>query len=35
LKAYLIESPVGLFLIDKTGKIVEKALFPRNPKDAA
>src|SRR5438309_4809965 len=35
MKAYLIESPVGLFLIDKTGKIVEKALFPRNPKDAA
>src|SRR5207244_11087893 len=26
---------MGLFLIDKTGKIVEKALFPRNPKDAA
>lgn len=35
LKAYLIESPAGLFLIDKSGKIVEKALFPRNPKDAA
>ena len=35
MKAYLIESPVGLFLIDKTGKIIEKALFPRNPKDAA
>src|SRR2546428_6431871 len=35
MKTYLIESPVGLFLIDKTGKIVEKALFPRNPKDAA
>ncbi len=35
MKAYLIESPAGLFLIDKSGKIVEKALFPRNPKDAA
>ena len=35
MKTYLIESPAGLFLIDKTGKIVDKALFPRNPKDAA
>jgi len=35
LKAYLIDSPVGLFLLEKTGKITEKTLFPRNPKDAA
>lgn len=35
MKAYLVESPAGLFLLEKTGKISEKALFPRNPKDAA
>jgi len=35
LKAYLVDSPAGLFLLEKTGKIAEKALFPRNPKDAA
>src|SRR6266481_6343219 len=35
LKAYLDDSPAGLFLLEKTGKIAEKALFPRNPKDAA
>jgi len=35
LKAYLIDSPAGLFLLEKTGKITEKTLFPRNPKDAA
>src|SRR5437773_1612791 len=35
LKAYVVDSPAGLFLLEKTGKIAEKALFPRNPKDAA
>lgn len=35
MKAYLIESPAGLFIIEKTGKLSEKALFPSNPKDAA
>src|SRR5437660_10433406 len=35
LKAYLVDSPAGLFLLEKTGKIAEKALFPRHPKDAA
>ncbi len=35
MKAYLIESPAGLFLLEKTGKLSEKALFPHNPKDAA
>jgi nucleolar protein 56 len=35
LKAYLVDSPAGLFLLEKTGKIAEKVLFPRNPKDAA
>jgi len=35
LKAYLIDSPAGLFLLEKTGKIAEKALFSPNPKDAA
>ena len=35
MKAYLVDSPAGLFLLEKTGKIAEKTLFPRNPKDAA
>ncbi len=35
MKAYLIESAAGLFLVEKTGKISEKALFPANPRDAA
>ncbi len=35
MKAYLIDSPAGLFLIEKTGKLSEKSLFPRNPADAA
>ncbi len=35
MKAYLVDSPAGLFLLEKTGKIAEKVLFPRNPKDAA
>ncbi len=35
MKAYLIDSPAGLFLIDKTGKLSENMLFPRNPADAA
>ncbi len=35
MKAYLVDSPAGLFLLEKTGKIAEKALFPPNPKDAA
>src|SRR5207253_9127869 len=35
LKAYLIDSSAGLFLLEKTGKISEKALFAHNPSDAA
>ena len=35
MKAYLLDSPAGLFLIDKTGKLSEKILFARNPSDAA
>ncbi len=35
MKAYLVESPAGLFLLEKTGKLSEKAIFPHNPKDAA
>lgn len=35
MKAYLIDSPAGLFLLEKTGKISEKALFAHNPSDAA
>jgi len=35
LKAYLIDSPAGIFLVEKTGKISEKLLFARNPTDAA
>jgi nucleolar protein 56 len=35
LKAYLIDSPAGLFLLEKTGKLSEKALFAHNATDAA
>jgi nucleolar protein 56 len=35
MKAYLIDSPAGIFLVEKTGKISEKSLFARNPADAA
>jgi nucleolar protein 56 len=35
LKAYLIDSPAGLFLLEKTGKISEKVLFAHNASDAA
>ncbi|HEX4919816.1 MAG TPA: hypothetical protein VFV92_03655, partial [Candidatus Bathyarchaeia archaeon] len=35
MKAYLIDSPAGIFLVEKTGKISEKTLFARNPTDAA
>jgi len=35
LKAYLIDSPAGLFLVDKTGNLTEKSIFQRNPSDAA
>ena len=35
MKAYLIDSPAGLFLLEKTGKISEKALFAHNASDAA
>jgi len=35
LKTYLIESPAGLFLLEKTGKLSERALFPHNATDAA
>ena len=35
MKAYLLDSPAGLFLIDKTGKLSEKGLFARNATDAA
>ncbi len=35
MKAYLIDSPAGLFLVEKTGKISERALFAHNPSDAA
>lgn len=35
MKGYIIDSPAGVFLLEKTGKLVERTLFPRNPKDAA
>ena len=35
MRAYLIDSPAGLFLLEKTGKISERALFAHNPTDAA
>ena len=35
MKAYLIDSPAGLFLLEKTGKISERVLFAHNPSDAA
>jgi len=35
LEAYFVESPVGVFLLDEKGKVVEKALFSSNPRNAA
>jgi nucleolar protein 56 len=35
LEAYFVETPVGVFILDGSGKVVEKALFPSNPQNAA
>ena len=35
MEAYFVESPVGVFLLDEKGKVVEKALFSSNPRNAA
>jgi nucleolar protein 56 len=35
LEAYFVETPVGVFILDRNGKVVEKVLFPSNPRDAA
>jgi len=35
LKAYLVESPIGVFVLDAKGKIVEKALFGKDKEKVA
>jgi nucleolar protein 56 len=35
LEAYFVETPIGVFILDERGKVVEKALFPSSPRSAA
>lgn len=35
MKAYLAESPIGLFALDAKGKIIEKALFGKNKEEVS
>jgi len=35
LEAYLVETPVGVFLLDENGNVIDKVLFSTNPKNAA
>jgi nucleolar protein 56 len=35
LEAYFVETPVGVFVLDAKGKVVEKVLFSDNPRNAA
>ena len=35
MEVYFVETPVGVFLLDENGKVVEKALFPSIPRNAA
>ena len=35
MKAYLVESPIGLFALDAKGKIVEKVLFAKDKEKVA
>jgi nucleolar protein 56 len=35
LEAYFVETPVGVFILDAKGTVVEKTLFPSDPKMAA
>jgi len=35
LEAYFVETPVGVFILDGKGKIIERALFSSNPRNAA
>jgi len=35
MEAYVVETPVGLFIVDESGKLLDKALFSRDPRKAA
>jgi len=35
LEAYFVETPVGVFILDDKGKVVEKVIFPSSPRNAA
>ena len=35
MEAYVVETPLGLFILDGQGKVLDKFLFPSNPKNAA
>jgi len=35
LEAYFVETPVGVFILDGKGKVIERALFSGNPRNAA
>ena len=35
LEAYFVETPVGVFILDANGKVIEKNLFSTNPRNAA
>ncbi len=35
MKAYVIETAAGLFIIDENSDVIEKALFSSEPREAA
>ena len=35
MEAYFVETPVGVFILDGKGKVIEKALFANEPRNAA
>ena len=35
MEAFFVETPVGVFILDAKGNVVEKFLYPNNPRDAA
>ena len=35
MEAYFVETPVGVFILDEKGKVVEKVIFPSSPRNAA
>lgn len=35
MEAYFVETPIGVFILDEKGKVLEKVLFPSNPRNAA